>query len=169
MRVQMVFISVLLLSAMLPGCGSYVPPTVGTAKADIVDSDGTNLGMATLMETTKGATLNFDISGLKPGSYSLQVRDKGVCEPPHFDTAGALMETSDEPQAEPAGNLGDFEVGKDGKASVNRTLTGVSLFGNDHSLLNKSLVITADSGIGARVACGVIKHAKVNPYRYATP
>ncbi len=76
------------------------------------------------------------------------------------------MRVSNGSQAEAAGKLGDFEVGKNGKASVNRTLSDVTLnSGEENSLLNKSLVITADSGTGARVACGVIKNSSMNPYR----
>ena len=62
--------------------------TAPTAKADLTDSKGANVGTAKLKETPKVVSLAIEVSNLLPGVHGFHIHAVGKCEPPDFNSAG---------------------------------------------------------------------------------
>jgi Cu-Zn family superoxide dismutase len=109
-----------------------------------------------------------EITGLKPGRHGLHVHEKGDCSAP--DAAGTGGHFNPEARRHggqasaerPVGDIGNVTANRSGAATVDATLTGVSLA----SLMGKSLVVHAQpddekatraSNSTGRIACGVVK------------
>src|SRR5690625_287546 len=144
----------------------------------MVNTDGANIGVATLTQEADGVNVAIDVSGLSKGTHGFHIHEKGMCEPPTFESAGEHFNPTDmahgfdNPEGPHAGDLPNLEVSEDGKVQESFVNEMVTLI-KDHpnSLLSEggtSLVIHAepDDNIsqpsgdsGARIACGVIGEA----------
>ncbi len=134
------------------GCERQVLTPMNTASARLISSNGENIGRATLAETEQGVRLHIEVDGLEPGVHELQALDAGACELPHFAAPGDKAPAT----------LGTVEVDETGEASIDLTLEDLSLASDDEStLMNKSLIITTQDGLGARIACGVVESEAV--------
>src|SRR5690606_7007848 len=161
-----------------PGGDAAEPAPSGDAAAQSVSvelqsAEGQSVaGTLTFASSADGVTVSGEISGLTPGKHGFHVHEKGECAPPDFTSAGGHFNPTHKDHGAPAdeqrhaGDLGNLEVGSDGKVQVQATLTDVTLAeGGENSLLGKAIVVhageddlkTQPSGdSGARVACGVI-------------
>jgi len=138
--------------------------TAPTAKADLTDSKGANIGTAKLKESPKGVSLTLEVSNLPPGVHGFHIHAVGKCEPPDFKSAGGHFN----PEGHHAGDLQNLSVDAQGKAKVNVVVPGVTLGDGPNSLFQPqgtALVIHANpddnktdpaGNAGARIACGVI-------------
>lgn len=127
---------------------------------------------ATFEETADGVTVVLNVDHAKPGKQAVHVHELGDCS----DIAGKSMGEHFAPDHKqhglPAedehhlGDLGNIDIGEDGKGTLEITAPRASLKPNDsHSFLGKALVVhqsddkgTQPSGnSGTPVACGVIK------------
>ncbi len=122
-----------------------------------------------------GVRIKLNASQLPAGTHALHIHAVGKCDPPDFKTAGPHFNPAGKkhgtknPEGAHAGDLPNFEVGKDGRAKVSLFASGVTLGAGPHSLFNPegtALVIhekpddyvTDPAGdAGARIACGVIQ------------
>ena len=109
-----------------------------------------------------------EITGLTPGRHGLHLHEKGDCTAPDASSAGEHYNPEGRKHGGPAsaerhtGDFGNITANRSGTATVDSTLTGVSL----SSLSGKGLIVHAQAddekydpagNSGARVACGVVK------------
>jgi Cu-Zn family superoxide dismutase len=170
MKKVAVFVSAaLLFTAPLAAAESPVQ-----AQANLKPTAGNEAGGTIRFEqTTKGVRVVADMKGLSPGKHGFHVHEKGDCSAPDAKSAGGHFAPGETPHGAPenppakrhAGDLGNIEAGKDGKAYYSRVDSVLQLSGPD-SIIGKAVVVHAGpddlssqpaGNSGARVACGVIE------------
>jgi Cu-Zn family superoxide dismutase len=133
------------------------------------NSEGQNVGSASLASTPKGVKITLDIKNLPPGEHSLHIHQVAKCDAPDFKTAGPHFNpggAEHNHDAMPAGDIPNFSliVGADGTAHVSVIAPNVTLGDDDHSVFSNggtAIVIHAVAGgtgtaAPARIACGII-------------
>jgi Cu-Zn family superoxide dismutase len=161
----------LMLAIGLLGCGESAPLT---AKAILQDPQGQKVGEAKLTETPKGVKIVLTVENLTPGVHAFHIHEKGECAGPHFKTAGGHFNPFGKehglknPKGPHAGDLPNFTVGPDGRATFETVATLVTLKPGKNSLFQPggtSLMVHAQADdevsdpagqAGPRIACGVI-------------
>lgn len=159
-----------------------VTPSDGHAKegeksqvVTLKDTEGNAVATANLTQENDGVHVSMDVDGLPEGTHAFHVHEKGVCEPPDFESAGGHYNPTDmkhgklNPEGPHAGDFDNIEVDESGKAHVEFTTTQITLeHGKETTLYTDegtSLVIHADpddyksqpaGDAGDRIACGVI-------------
>ena len=146
-----------------------------TAQASFINSQGEQVGHATLTQTNDGVRIDVTLFHLPPGRHAFHIHAEGKCEPPSFTSAGphfnpfGKQHGTKNPQGPHAGDLPNFDVGGDGRAQFSVLAPEVTLGKGPNSLFHPggtALVIhegaddymTDPAGnAGARIACGVIK------------
>ena len=130
-------------------------------------------GTVTFSQEEGGVHVHAVVSGLTPGKHGLHIHVKGECVPP-FTSAGDHLNPYDYDHGCPPanirhlGDLGNVEVGPDGKGTYDQVVDKISLVDPEHQIEGRSLILhegeddckTQPSGnSGARIACGVIEAA----------
>ena len=127
---------------------------------------------ATFLETADGVTVVLNVENAKPGMQAVHIHEIGDCS----DIPGKSMGEHFAPdyqqhalpdqEARHLGDLGNIEIGQDGKGKLEILAPRASLKANDsHSFLGKAIVVheSKDKGTqpsgdsGTPVACGVIR------------
>ena len=162
---------VLVLAICLAGCGESAPLT---AKATLKDPKGQKVGEAKLTETPKGVKIQLTVENLTPGVHAFHIHEKGVCTGSDFKSAGGHFNPFGKehglknPKGPHAGDLPNFTVGPDGRATFETVATLVTLKPGKNSLFQPggtSLMVHAQPDdevsdpagkAGPRIACGVI-------------
>ncbi len=147
-----------------------VLPTLG---ASMIDSAGSSLGTASLLESSRGPLLVLKLKGVSPGTHGFHVHANGQCATPDFASAGPHLNPANRRHGtrNPAGpHAGDLpNVRARGDSSVDTTLVlGTDLLARDAlgaGAPRRSLVLHANAddlmtdpsgNSGARIACGVL-------------
>lgn len=144
-------------------------------EVDLKSNKGERVGVAELTEQNNGVNIEIEVWNLPEGSHGFHIHEKGMCEEPSFESAGAHFNPTnakhgfDHPEGPHAGDLPNLEVDEDGRAKESFLATMVTLKkGEENSLLHEggtSLIIHADpddyisqpaGDAGERIACGVI-------------
>jgi Cu-Zn family superoxide dismutase len=153
------------------------PATRTTAKVNLASAAGGAVkGELTLTSEGTAVSIRGEITGLEPGKeHGFHVHEIGECSPPDFKSAGEHFNPTKDPHGGPESrvrHLGDapnVKADKDGRASVDATVDGVTLQDKDGApteILGKALVVHAmpddyktqpSGGSGDRIACGVIR------------
>jgi len=145
------------------------------AEATLVDSQGNEVGKATMEETAKGVKINLTVKNLPPGEHAFHIHEKALCDAPDFKTAGGHFNPFgkehglDNPKGPHAGDLPNITVGQDGSGQYEIMAPLVTLkTGEKNSLFHPggtALMIhkmpddnvTDPAGAaGPRIACGPI-------------
>ena len=139
--------------------------------------DGRPVGSVTLTEDTTGVAMKLDASAIAAGTHGLHLHEKGLCEGPKFESAGAHWNPTnkkhgrDNPEGVHLGDLANLEVPASGTASISLQVTGVLVGSGVNPLADAdgtSLVVHAKAddyktdpsgNSGDRVACAVIAPA----------
>jgi Cu-Zn family superoxide dismutase len=160
-----------------------------TLLVPLFDADGKQVGTAKLDESRDlVVTISVIVAGLAPGPHGIHIHESGRCDPTgttpfpsagaHFNPTDGTHGGPDDPEAH-AGDLGNVDVGPDGKGELERMTTKVTLSPGPVTLADadgSALVIHADrddletdpdGNSGARIACGVIFSPEGTPV--ATP
>lgn len=143
----------------------------------LTGADGKSLGSVTLAEDAAGLTINVRGSAMPPGVHGVHLHEKGLCEGPGFESAGAHWNPGmkqhgrDNPAGAHLGDLANLEVGANGTASVSIPVAGVKMAGGATMLADAdgtALVIHAEADnyktdpsgdSGDRIACAVLAAA----------
>jgi Cu-Zn family superoxide dismutase len=147
-----------------------------TAKASFVNTEGKQIGTATLTQTPSGVLIQTEISGLPPGEHAFHVHASGKCEPAnqfksagdHFDPRGHKhgYETVGGPHA---GDMPNQFVSQDGMLKADVINPNVTLRKGEGSVFDRdgsALVVHAKADdyrsqpsgeAGDRLACAVIE------------
>ena len=162
----------------LCGCASRdadveAPSDLTDARAEIRDSSGRTVAVATATRAVDRLRVRVEATGLAPGSYGAHVHAVGRCDPPGFESAGphwnptGRQHGSQNPQGPHLGDLPNLLVGANGEGSFEFAIPGGRLGGGDEAMLDEdgaALVIHAgpddyrtdpSGNSGARIGCGV--------------
>jgi len=147
--------------------------SVAKTKVELKDAQGKSVGDVIVWDQGAGVALELKLHDLTPGEHAIHFHQVPKCEAPDFKSAGGHFNPEskkhgfDSPDGHHAGDMKNFTVGSDGKASVKLEDNDVTLKDGPHSLLSNGAAIvvhakaddykTDPSGnSGDRVACGVI-------------
>ena len=145
------------------------------ATAQFINSDGEQIGAASLTETPHGVLIAAEVTDLPPGRHAFHIHEVGECEPPDFESAGGHFNPAGkshgffDEQGFHAGDLPNIIVDEDGVLHTEVLATEVTMTEGDNALLGgdgTSLVLhmfpddyqTDPAGAsGPRIACAVIE------------
>jgi Cu-Zn family superoxide dismutase len=165
---------------------AFAQPGAGGV-ADLSMANGTAVGSATFTQESGGVRIKGQFKGLPAGMHGIHVHAVGKCDGPDFMTAGGHFNPTshqhglENPQGAHAGDMTNLTVGADGTGSIDYLLKDVSVTGGAGDLFGPdgtALVIHADAddeksdpsgNSGARIACGLIRHAGTAPVAQASP
>jgi Cu-Zn family superoxide dismutase len=155
-----------------PGGGKLPEPA---AKASLLDTAGTRVGLATFSELDGEVQLGISVAGLSPGEHGMHIHENGACTPPKFESAGGHLNPAAKhhgllnPEGPHAGDLPNLLVKADGSADTTLAVSASLLAKGAESVIGaqpRALVIHADpddqktdpsGNSGPRVVCGVIE------------
>jgi Cu-Zn family superoxide dismutase len=148
-----------------------------SAHADIVNAQGTKIGIAKITTTGTGVKIAVKVSQLTPGEHGIHIHTVGKCEGPAFTSAGGHFNPTSAHHGihntqDPHPHLGDLMnlvVDEKGNAKATLMANGITLGEDANSLFHDggtSLIIHAKAddlmsdpsgNSGDRIACGVIE------------
>lgn len=157
------------------GAGIAVAQGVGTATAELEDTDGNPVGDANFTEGPEGVTIAVEGKDMPPGEHGIHVHEKSDISSSDFKSAGEHHNPADykhgfnNPEGPHEGDLENIDVAEDGTVSYTTTTDRITLSKGERSILDSdgsSLIIhdkaddyeTDPSGeSGDRIAAGEIK------------
>jgi len=142
--------------------------------AQLLDGTGKPIGQVEMSEDSSGLTLKVTAAGLPAGTHGVHLHEKGTCEGPKFESAGAHWNPAskqhgrDNPMGAHLGDLANMDAAEGAEASSSYQVAGVTMGGTGNALADAdgtSLVVhakaddykTDPSGdSGDRIACAVL-------------
>ena len=169
-----------------PGTDKNNPPTepptpVVTAVASTriePRSSSTVSGKASFEQGQKSVRIVVEVSGATPGLHGLHLHEKGDCSGTAGEGAGELWNpakvhyTGPATTVFPLGDLGNIQVGSDGKGKMELLTEQLTVMPGDKSVVGRALIVrekpndrqTDPSGnSGQRFGCGVITASQPTP------
>ncbi len=151
---------------------SSAPPPM--AKATIESKSGSRVtGHAVFTELASGGVkAEIWIENATPGTHGLHIHEKGDCSAPDGTSAGGHFNAAGNPHAAPTdakhhnGDLGNIEVGADGKGHLVITSDLLTVKPGPNSVVGRAVVFhekaddlkTQPTGnAGGRFGCGVVQ------------
>ncbi len=143
-------------------------------KVEMKDAQGKSVGEIIVWDHGSGVALDLKLHDLTAGEHAIHFHAVPKCEGPDFKSAGGHFNPEgkkhgfDSPDGHHAGDMKNFTVGADGKASAHLEDADVTLKDGPHSLFSNggtAIVIHAKAddyktdpsgNSGDRVACGVV-------------
>lgn len=129
-------------------------------------------GQAVLTETATGVKVELTVeNGGAPGPHGAHFHEKGDCSAPDAKSAGDHFNPEKHEHALPAkdkrhlGDMGNIEIGKDGKGTLTLEIPGANLkAGDPKSFRGRAIIVheKKDDGgqptgnAGGRIGCGVV-------------
>lgn len=189
MKIRTLFASTLGAAALvLAGCASSSPGSASSsaaaagskaqegpsARATLESKSGSTVtGTATFAQLAAGGVrVHVHVENAPPGTHGLHLHEKGDCSDPEGKSAGGHFNPGSMPHAGPmaekrhAGDLGNIEVGADGKGDLDIKSDLLTVTAGTYSVVGRSVVfhekaddfMTQPTGnAGGRLACGVIQ------------
>ncbi|MGH7516033.1 MAG: superoxide dismutase family protein [Gemmatimonadales bacterium] len=168
-----IFAPSIVLAAACSG-HSPKPATVApTLTASMIDSSGTSVGSASVLESRRGPLLVLKLQGVSPGTHGFHVHATGQCDPPDFGSAGPHLNPGNRkhgtrnPAGPHAGDLPNVRARADGTVDTTLVLASGLLAPNavGTGAPARALVLHAKAddmrtdpsgNSGDRIACGVL-------------
>lgn len=125
------YLAVVLLFVLAISCQSLRGKP--TATAEFLNGKNEKIGTASLYQSSNGVKIYVEVSNLPPGTHAFHIHEFGECHGPDFKSSKGHFNPMNKkhgknnPDGPHAGDLENFEVGKDGKASFTRTANMVTL------------------------------------------
>ena len=152
------------------------PPSI-ELHTEFIDTEGQQVGSATLTSLGRGVAIEYSISGLDAGLHGFHIHETATCEPPQFASAGGHLAPFDSPHGDPtaaasqhhAGDMQNQQAGTDGRMRGRVVNDDVVLSGGDRALIDgdgAALVVHAEADdfqsqpagdAGRRVACAPLR------------
>lgn len=154
--------------------------TAVSARAELRDSSGAVVGLATLEEETGVVSITVNVEGVTPGEHGVHIHAVGQCEAQGespFESAGGHFNPDstehglENPAGPHAGDLPNMTVAESGAGSLTASSDRFTLSDGERSLFDAdgaAVVVHADpddmmsdpaGNAGARMACGVLERA----------
>jgi Cu-Zn family superoxide dismutase len=160
--------------ALLWLAGTPVRGATPEAKATIEPKSGSHVtGKAVFTQLPSGGVrVEVWIEGAPPGTHGLHIHEKGDCSAPDGTSAGGHFNPAGNPHAGPSapahhnGDLGNIEIGADGKGHLEITSDMLTVAPGPNSVVGRSIIFhekaddlkTQPTGAaGGRLGCGVIQ------------
>jgi Cu-Zn family superoxide dismutase len=161
------------VEANAPAMANEAAPAAAQS-AQLVDANGKAIGQVAISEDANGVTLKVTAAGLPAGTHGVHLHEKGMCEGPKFESAGAHWNPAtkqhgrDNPMGAHLGDLANMEAADGAEASSTYLVAGVTVGGATNALADAdgtSLVVHAKAddyktdpsgNSGDRIACAVI-------------
>ena len=165
------------VEANAPAMANEAAPAAAQS-AQLVDANGKAIGQVAISEDANGVTLKVTAAGLPAGTHGVHLHEKGMCEGPKFESAGAHWNPAtkqhgrDNPMGAHLGDLANMEAADGAEASSTYLVAGVTVGGATNALADadgSSLVVHAKAddyktdpsgNSGDRIACAVLAPPK---------
>jgi superoxide dismutase, Cu-Zn family len=164
---------------LLCGAMAFGQSAAPMAQAELQNSQGETVGLATFSEGVNGVMIVAHVHNMEPGFHGFHIHETGKCTPPDFKSAGdhfnpfEARHGSRNPDGPHAGDLPNLPVSPDGTGVIVTYAPLVTLSDGKNSLFSSAgtaLVLHKMPGdlktdpagnAGDRVACGrIIKLGK---------
>ncbi|HED65668.1 MAG TPA: superoxide dismutase family protein [Planctomycetes bacterium] len=143
------------------------------ATASVQGKSGSSLsGTATFVQRDGGVLVTLTVENAPPGRHAVHLHEKGDCSSPDGKSAGGHWNPDTMQHGSPfaemhhAGDLGNMEVGSDGRGTHVLFLPGLTVRPGTHGVIGHAIVIHAGAddltsqptgAAGGRIGCGVIQ------------
>ena len=169
--------SVSVLAALLLSAGASADAETGRAEIRGLGESSTVAGSAVLTEDADGVQVSIQVIGAPEGKHAIHIHQYGRCDD-SGNAAGGHFNPDNVPhgfapqdglaKAHP-GDLGNIEIGADGRGTLNVSLPGVSVSNGKYNVGGRAVVLheKADDfgqptgNAGGRIGCGAILLTKV--------
>ena len=131
---------------------------IAAQKFSFAGGDGKALGSVSVSEGAGGLAMTIEATGMPAGTHGLHLHEKGLCDGPKFESAGAHLNPAakkhgrDNPQGAHLGDLANIEIGADG--------SGTSTLGAPGVMMASGANILADAD-----GTALVVHAKADDYK----
>ena len=164
------FVMMFVLACLVSGSLALAATGVANIKAT---KEGSNLsGKAVLTDTAEGLKISLSLENVPPGKHGFHIHENGACADEgkaaggHFnpDHVSHGLLSKDGFSHAHAGDLGNVEVGADGRGKLATTLRGLSLSEGKYNVAGKAIILhekeddfgQPTGNAGGRIGCGVI-------------
>jgi Cu-Zn family superoxide dismutase len=143
----------------------------GTAELRATGEDSTLAGRAVLTESPEGLHVTVQVIHAPPGKHAVHIHEFGKCDEAgnaaggHFNpkSVGHGLTPADGVAKSHPGDMGNIEVGEEGKGMLGVMLPGVGLY-NEYGVAGRAVVVHAREddfsqpvgNAGDRIGCGPI-------------
>jgi Cu-Zn family superoxide dismutase len=156
------------------GAMNEAAPAATAQSAQLMDAGGKAIGTVEMSEDASGLTLKVTAAGLPAGTHGVHLHEKGMCEGPKFESAGAhwnpmtKQHGRDNPMGAHLGDLANMDATDGAEATSSYQVAGVTMVGTGNALADAdgtSLVVHAKAddyktdpsgNSGDRIACAVL-------------
>jgi Cu-Zn family superoxide dismutase len=156
------------------GAMNQAAPAATAQSAQLMDAGGKAIGTVEMSEDASGLTLKVTAAGLPAGTHGVHLHEKGMCEGPKFESAGAhwnpmtKQHGRDNPMGAHLGDLANMDATDGAEATSTYQVAGVTMGGTGNALADAdgtSLVVHAKAddyktdpsgNSGDRIACAVL-------------
>ena len=162
-----------LFSVMFP---FFALASQGKAEIKGTTPDSKISGEVILTTQDNGLMVEANVSGLTPGKHGFHIHENGSCAEMgkaaggHFnpDKVDHGLMPKDGHMHAHAGDMGNIEIGPDGKGALNIFLEGASLKEGKYDVVSRSIILhekeddfgQPTGNAGGRIGCGVIELQK---------